>query len=105
VANRAETDDQQNFAVELGQMLRLVPKGLLHPLAAVLAAHGIREIARQRQQQTDRVLGHWRRENSTRIGDQDSGIAQFWIHQLRDARGSGVDPLQFLRFHKLAGSQ
>src|SRR5712671_2987324 len=89
-ADRAITHNQQELTVQLGEALRQVPQILLAPTRIVLVANGIGKIAREGDEQAHRVLSHGHGKNAARVGDDDSGVAQLWIHELGDASGRGV---------------
>src|ERR1700681_4586170 len=70
-SDRTVSHDQKELAVELSKALRLIRQMLLAPMRIVLMAHGIGEIACERDQQAHGVFGHWYGEDAAGNGDYD----------------------------------
>src|SRR6266481_51957 len=68
-------------------------------------ANGIRKIAGERDEQAQGVLGHRHGKDAAGIGDEDAGIAELRVHELRHAGRGGMNPFQFFGVGELLCAQ
>ena len=74
-------------------------------LRAVLVADGIGKIAGERDHEAHGVLGHGCGEDAAGVRQDDARVAEFGVHELRNASRCGVDPLELSGVLKLLGAE
>ena len=93
----AETDEQKHLPAQFARLHRRGPQFVLSPPRLLLVAQAIGKAPGQRDEHSENVLRDRNAVDGGGVRDDHAPLAQFGIHELRHARGYGMNPFELGR--------